>query len=131
MMLVLSLACTLATHDYYLKQLPPIHPSISSFTHPQLLISALSMHLPPVLWDWIRAPATHLLGARILPTLSFPTHPAANMRPVATLAFPLLCSQYLELFQRGPIWMCGTSSRMCDKIELSRGITNQDDEAIG
>ena len=47
----------------------------NSFTCPHLLISALFMHLPPVLWAWICVPATHLFGAQILTILSFPTHP--------------------------------------------------------
>ena len=51
-----------------------------------MLISALSMHLPPVLWACIRAPATHFLGARILTTLTISTPPAAFS------AFPLLCN---------------------------------------
>ena len=75
MTLVLSLACTLAAHDYYLYAYPTHLPSICPFTRPYVLISALSMHLPPVLWAWIRAPATHFLGAQILTTLTISTPP--------------------------------------------------------
>ena len=79
-------------------------PSICPFTRPHLLISALSMHLPPVLWAWICAPATH---ARILTTLTLSTPPAAFSALPQHLPSPfsviVLSSQYL--FQRGPIWM--------------------------
>ena len=107
MALVLSLACTLAAHDYYFMQLPPILPSICPFTHPYVLISALSMYLPPALWAWIRAPATHFLGARILTTSTTSTPPAAfsalPQHLPSRFSVILLSSQYL--FQRGPIWV--------------------------
>ena len=72
----------------------PTHlPSICPFTRPHVIISALYMHLPPVLWAWIRAPATHFLGARILTTLPLSIPPAAfSALSAATLAFPLLCN---------------------------------------
>ena len=71
----------------------PTHlPSICPFTRPHVIISALSMHLPPVLWAWIRAPATHFLGARILTTLPLSIPPAAFSALPQTLAFPLLCN---------------------------------------
>ena len=84
----------------------PTHlPSICPFTRPHVIISALSMHLPPVLWAWIRAPATHFLGARILTTLPLSIPPAAFSALPQHLASPfsviILYSQYL--FQRGPI----------------------------
>ena len=64
------------------------------------------MYLPPVLWAWIRAPATHFLGARILTSLTTSTPPAAFSALPQHLPFPfsviVLSSQYL--FQRGPIW---------------------------
>ena len=87
----------------------PTHlPSICPFTRPHMIISALSMHLPPVLWAWIRAPATHFLGARILTTLPLSIPPAAFSALPQHLPSPLsviiLSSQYL--FQRGPIWIC-------------------------
>ena len=69
MMLVLSLARTRLLLNATSTHSPSICPSI----RPHLLISAL----PTVLWAWIRAPATHFLGARILITLSFSTHPVA------------------------------------------------------
>ena len=86
----------------------PTHlPSICPFTRPHVIISALSMHLPPVLWAWIRAPATHFLGARILTTLPLSIPPAAFSALPQLLPSPfsviILSSQYL--FQRGPIWM--------------------------
>ena len=86
----------------------PTHlPSICPFTRPYVVISALSMYLPPVLWAWIRAPATHFLGARILTTSSTSTPPAAFSALPQHLPSPFsviaLSSQYL--FQRGPIWM--------------------------
>ena len=69
------------------------------------------MHLPPVLWAWIRAPATHFLGARILTTLPLSIPPAAFSALPQHLPSPfsviILSSQYL--FQRGPIWI----SRLC------------------
>ena len=85
----------------------PTHlPSICPFTRPHVIISALSMHLPPVLWAWIRAPATHFLGARILTTLPLSIPPAAFSAFPQHLPSPfsviILSSQYL--FQRGPIW---------------------------
>ena len=85
----------------------PTHlPSICPFTRPHVIISALSMHLPPVLWAWIRAPATHFLGARILTTLPLSIPPAAFSALPQHLPSPfsviVLSSQYL--FQRGPIW---------------------------
>ena len=59
-MLVLSLACTLAAHGYYLMQLPPIH-SLSAVSNVATCWSvSLSMHLPPVLWAWLRAPSPWL-----------------------------------------------------------------------
>ena len=87
----------------------PTHlPSICPFTRPHVIISALSMHLPPVLWAWIRAPATHFLGARILTTLPLSIPPAAFSALPQHLPSPfsviILSSQYL--FQRGPIWFC-------------------------
>ena len=87
----------------------PTHlPSICPFTRPHVLISALSMHLPPVRWTWIRAPATHFLGARILATLTLSTPPAAFSALPQHLPSPfsviVLSSQYL--FQRAPIWVC-------------------------
>ena len=86
----------------------PTHlPSICPFTRPHVLISALSMHLPPVLRDWIRAPATHFLGALILTTLTLSTPPVAFSALPQHLPSPfsviVLSSQYL--FQRGPIWI--------------------------
>ena len=86
----------------------PTHlPSICPFTRPHVIISALSMHLPPVLWAWIRAPATHFLGARILTTLPLSIPPAAFGALPQHLPSPfsviILSSQYL--FQRGPIWI--------------------------
>ena len=75
-MLVMSLSCTLAAHEYHFMQLPPISP-LSALSHVPplpLLISTLSNLRPPVLWAWICAPATHFIGARILTTLSFSTH---------------------------------------------------------
>ena len=86
----------------------PTHlPSICPFTRPHVIISALSMHLPPVLWGWIRAPATHFLGARILTTLPLSIPPAAFSALPQHLPSPIsviiLSSQYL--FQRGPIWI--------------------------
>ena len=92
----------------------PTHlPSICPFTRPHVIISALSMHLPPVLWAWIRAPATHFLGARILTTLPLSIPPAAFSALPQHLPSPfsviILSSQYL--FQRGPIWVCSTNLR--------------------
>ena len=86
----------------------PTHlPSICPFTRPHVIIGALSMHLPPVLWAWIRAPATHFLGARILTTLPLSIPPAAFSALPQHLPSPfsviILSSQYL--FQRGPIWI--------------------------
>ena len=91
----------------------PTHlPSICPFTRPHVIISALSMHLPPVLWAWIRAPATHFLGARILTTLPLSIPPAAFSALPQHLPSPfsviILSSQYL--FQRGPIWVEGMCS---------------------
>ena len=58
-----------------------------------------------VLWAWIRAPATHFLGARILASLTISTPPAAFGAPPQYLPSPfsviVLSSQYL--FQRGPL----------------------------
>ena len=95
----------------------PTHlPSICPFTRPHVIISALSMHLPPVLWAWIRAPATHFLGARILTTLPLSIPPAAFSALPQHLPSPfsviILSSQYL--FQRGPIWIL----RMTKKKQL-------------
>ena len=65
------------------------------------------MHLPPVLWARICAPATHFLGAWILTTLAFSTYPAAlsalPQHMPSPFAVVVLSSQYL--FQRGPIWI--------------------------
>ena len=92
----------------------PTHlPSICPFTHLYVLISALSnpMYLPPALWAWIRAPATHFLGARILITSTTSTPPAALSALPQHLPPPfsviVLSSQYL--FQRGPIWIISGS----------------------
>ena len=86
----------------------PTHlPSICPFTRPHVIISALSMNLTPVLWAWIRAPATHFLCARILTTLPLSIPPAAFSALPQHLPSPfsviVLSSQYL--FQRGPIWI--------------------------
>ena len=60
-----------------------------------------------VFWAWIRAPATHFLGARILTTLPLSIPPAASSALPQHLPSPfsviILSSQYL--FQRGPIWV--------------------------
>ena len=94
----------------------PTHlPSICPFTRPHVIICALSMHLPPVLWAWIRAPATHFLGARILTTLPLSIPPAAFSALPQHLPSPfsviILSSQYL--FQRGPIWIEQLYRRVC------------------
>ena len=73
------------------------------------------MYLPPALWAWIRAPATHFLGARILITSAASTPPAALSALPQHLPPPfsviVLSSQYL--FQRGPIWVsCDCSVRL-------------------
>ena len=108
---------SLATYPFFssskliFMQLPPIYllylSIYLSFTRPHVLISALSMHLPPVLWAWIRVPATHFLGARILTTLTLSTPPAAFSALPQHLPSPssviVLSSQYL--FQLGPIWL--------------------------
>ena len=86
MMLVLSLACTLAANEYHFMQLPPIHLLSALHTSPPplpLLISTLSMHRPPALWAWICAPATLLF----------------------------YCSQYLS--QRGSIWFLTYQLQQC------------------
>ena len=86
----------------------PTHlPSICPFTRPHVLISALSMHLPPVRWAWIRAPATHFLGARILTILTLSTPPAAFSALPQHLPSPfsVIVLSFQYLFQRGPIWV--------------------------
>ena len=97
--------------------------SICPSIRPRLLISALFMHLPSVLWAWICAPATHFFG-RTDPyyTVIFYTSYGLNKRSAATLAFPLsvhsvLSSQYL--FQRGPIWIAGWSRKESDIVLLN------------
>ena len=97
----------------------PTHlPSICPFTRPHVIISALSMHLPPVLWAWIRAPATHFLGARILITLPLSIPPAAFSALPQHLPSPfsviILSSQYL--FQRGPIWVAQCIAAMLECV---------------
>ena len=101
----------------------PTHlPSICPFTRPHVIISPLSMHLPPVLWAWIRAPATHFLGARILTTLPLSIPPAAFSALPQHLPSPfsviILSSQYL--FQRGPIWIYDTYE---NDFEIENGFT--------
>ena len=100
---------------------PTYLPSICPFTRPHVIISALSMHLPPVLWAWIRAPATHFLGARILTTLPLSIPPAAFSALPQHLPSPfsviILSSQYL--FQRGPIWIPGNGfTPICLKAHI-------------
>ena len=101
MMLVLSRACTCCT-SLLLNATSTHSPSICPSIRRHLLISGLCMHLPTVLWAWIRAPTTHFFW-RTDPYYTC----GLNKRPAATLAFPLfvsvLSSQYL--FQRDPIWM--------------------------
>ena len=105
----------------------PSHlPSICPFTRPYVLISALSMYLPPVLWAWIRAPATHFLGARILTTLTTSTPPAAFSALPQHLSSPfsviVKSSQYL--FQRGPIWIKGPfKNTLHCSIIIERGVS--------
>ena len=101
-------SCMYTCCTWLLLYAPPGHlPSICPFTRPYVLISALSMYLPPVLWACICAPATHFLGARILTTLTTSTPPAAFSALPQHLSSPfsviVLSSQYL--FQRGPIWI--------------------------
>ena len=107
----------------------PTHlPSICPFTRPHMIISALSMHLPPVLWAWIRAPATHFLGARILTTLPLSIPPAAFSTLPQHLPSPfsviILSSQYL--FQRGPIWISEIRWVILDlfTVHISEGLLN-------
>ena len=104
----------------------PTHlPSVRPFTRPHVIISALSMHLPPVLWAWIRAPATHFLGARILTTLPLSIPPAAFSALPQHLPSPfsviILSSQYL--FQWGPIWIRDVHCTGA-KLIVSRGSDN-------
>ena len=102
-----------------------VHSNWSLATYPffsssKLLLYATSTHLPspradqcPIhapstcTWAWIRAPATHFSGARILTTLTLSTPPAAFSALPQHLTSPfsviVLSSQYL--FQRGPIWV--------------------------
>ena len=102
MTLVLSLAGTLAAHDYYFMQLPAIY-----------LLSALS-HVPTC-WS-VPYPCTyHLyfgLGS-VRPPLTFWAHKSLLHWQLLLLLRPhhlsspfsviVLSSQYL--FQRGPIWV--------------------------
>ena len=118
----------------------PTHlPSICPFTRPYVLISALSMYLAPVLWAWIRAPATHFLGAhRQLLLLLRPLAPCHNtcLPPFSVI---VLSSQYL--FQRGPIWIarswCSLQVNMDRRWDLSgarswsAGIGNKDTASAG
>ena len=82
-------------------------PSICPSIRRHLLISALFMHLPTVLWAWIREPATVFGRTDPYYTVILYSSCGLNKRPAATLAFLLsvsvLSSQYL--FQRGPIWV--------------------------
>ena len=102
----------------------PTHlPSICPFTRPHVIISALSMHLPPVLWAWIRAPATPFLGTRILTTLPLSIPPAAFSALPQHLPSPfsviILSSQYL--FQRGPIWVTKSHSTFFSQFSYRFG----------
>ena len=83
--------------------LPPIR-ILSALSNVPSLIRALFMHLTPALWAWKRAPATNFLGARILITLSFSTHPAALSdlpqhlpSPFTVIVVPLSTGPYLGL----------------------------------
>ena len=108
----------------------PTHlPSICPFTRPYVLISAQSMYLPPVLWAWIHAPATHFLGARILTTSSTSTPPAAFSALPQHLPSPfsviVLSSQYL--FQRGLSGLISSlqglnSGQACEKVASDTGL---------
>ena len=99
---ILNCGWRVGVSNFYLASVPPpphtfkwngpnaisTHlPSICHFTHPHLLISALSMHRPPVLWVWICAPANHFFGARILRKLSFSTLPAV-LAPLCNTTLP-------------------------------------------
>ena len=79
------------------------------------------MYLPPALWAWIRAPATHYLGARILITSTTSTPPAALSALPQHLPPPfsviVLSSQYL--FQRGPIWVIGSWAALLKMGQLN------------
>ena len=92
MMLVLSLACMHLLHmAITLCNFHPFThlPSICPFTRSHVLISALCMHLIPVLWAWIRAPATHFLD----PYHTDIFYSSCGLkRHDATLPFPLLCN---------------------------------------
>ena len=83
------------------------------------------MYLPPVLWAWIRAPATHFLGTRILTTSTTSTPPAAFSALPQHLPSPfsviVLSSQYL--FQRGPIWV--------QRLEKYRGASVRQNREAG
>ena len=89
---------SLATYPFFssskllLYATPTYLPSICPFTRPHVLISALFMHLPPVLWAWICAPATILFG-RTDPYYTDTFYSSCGLqRLAATLAFPLLCN---------------------------------------
>ena len=90
------------------------------------------MHVPPVLWAWIRAPATHFLGARILTTLTISTSPAAVSALPQHLPSPfsvsVLSSQYL--FQRGPIWVTVTEKKTLQK-NIYDSLSRLDERVLG
>ena len=102
----------------------PFHTSACADQCPIHAPSILSLFVQsaPVLWAWIRAPATHILGARILTTLTLSTPPAAFSALPQHLPSPffviVLSSQYL--FQRGPIWMFQTAPHIHRALSFSQ-----------
>ena len=82
---------------------PSIYPSISR----HLLISGLFMHPTTVLWAWICVPATHFLGARILPQHCLPSLCKCPVLPIPLSTGPYLnasltaCSRPYSLVRKG------------------------------
>ena len=56
-------------------------------------------------WAWIRAPATHFLGAQFLTTQTISTPPAATLPQHLPTPFSVIVLSAQYLFQWGPIWV--------------------------
>ena len=90
MTLVLSVACTLAAHDYYFMHLPAIY-LLSALSHiPYVLISA-PIHVPTTCTLGLDPCARHSLFGRTDPYYIDNFYSSSGLqRLAATLVFPLL-----------------------------------------
>ena len=97
MMLVMSLACTLAAHDYYFMQFTFYQPF-----HTSPRVDQCPIHAPSTCTLGLDPCARHSLFGRTDP---YTDNLYSSCGLAATLALPLIVLSSQYFFQRGPIWL--------------------------